>query len=98
MSNTPITTTSTKFTLNAGDFVRGLLVAVISAIVPIIMGSLNAGTLTFNWVTIGTVALGAALGYLTKNFFTSSAIMIKNPELAQEVKVGDAEVKVVDKK
>ena len=95
--NTPVTTTWTKFTLSVGDFLRGLLVAVISSIVPIITASINSGTLTFDWKAIGLTALATAFAYLTKNFFTPSAIMIKNPEMAAEVKSGESEVSVTPK-
>lgn len=97
MANTPVTTTSTKFTLNARDFLKGLLVAVIAAIVPVITGSINAGELKFDWKAIGLTALAAAIAYLTKNFFTPSQVVIQNPVVAQQVKEGDAEVKVIPK-
>lgn len=98
MSNTPVTTTSKQFTLSLPDIWKGLLVAVITPVITIIMTSLNAGTLTFDWKAIGITALAAAVAYLVKNFLTPSAIMIKNPEMAEEVKAGESEVKVVDKK
>lgn len=98
MSNTPVTTTSQQFTLSGSDVLKGLLVAIITPVITIIMSSLNAGTLTFDWKVIGITALTAGLAYLIKNFLTPSAIMIKNPEAAAEVKAGESEVKVVDKK
>lgn len=97
MSNTPVTTTSKQWTLNAKDFLKGLLIAVIAAVVPVIMDSINEESLTFNWKKIGTVALAAGLAYLLKNLMTPSQIVITNPEMAKEVKEGDAEVKVVPK-
>lgn len=97
MANTPVTTTSKQFTISIGDIWRGLLVAVITPVITIIMGSLNAGTLIFDWKAIGITALAAAVAYLVKNFLTPSAIMIKNPEMAEEVKTGESEVKVVPK-
>ena len=61
---------STLFSLSAKDFWKGLIVAVGSAIFPIIMQSIQANQLTFNWKLIATTGIGAFLTYLAKNFFT----------------------------
>lgn len=97
MANTQTTTTSKQFTISLPDVWKGLLVAVITPVITIIMTSLNAGTLTFDWKAIGITALAAGVAYLVKNFLTPSAIMIKNPVLAEEVKAGDSEVNVISK-
>lgn len=96
--NTPVTTTSKQFTLNGRDILKGLLVAIITPVLTIIINSLQQGTLTFDWKAIGITALTAAIAYLVKNFLTPSEITIQNPVLAAEVKSGESEVKVVDKK
>lgn len=95
MANIKATTTSQQFTISLPDIWKGLLVAVITPVLTIIISSLNAGTLTFDWKAIGLTALTAGLAYVIKNFLTPSAVMIKDPELAEEVKAGDAEVKVI---
>jgi len=59
-------------TLNLKDLAKGLLVSVGSAVIGVITTSLQAGSLTFDWKQIGTIALAAALAYLGKNFFTNS--------------------------
>ena len=59
-------------TLNLKDLGKGLLVAVGSAVIGVITTSLQAGSLTFDWKQIGTIALAAALAYLGKNLFTNS--------------------------
>jgi hypothetical protein len=62
--------TSSLFSLNFKDLGKGLLVAVGGAVIAAIETSVQAGSLTFNWKTIGGVALAAGLSYLGKNFFT----------------------------
>jgi hypothetical protein len=62
--------TSSLFSLDLKDLGKGLLVAVGGAMITAIQTSLQAGTLTFNWKSIGSVALSAGLSYLSKNFFT----------------------------
>jgi hypothetical protein len=62
--------------LNAKDFLKGLLVAVIMAFVSSLHEVLIAGTFDFTWLVmkpIVMVSLGAGLSYLIKNFFTNSA-------------------------
>jgi len=58
--------------LNSQDFIKGLVVAVLSAVITIIYNTVQAGSLTFDWKAIGTVALTSALGYIMKNLFTNS--------------------------
>lgn len=72
----PTITTSKKYTLNWMDAGKGLAVAVGAAVVPIIYSTIEAGTLTFNLKVIGITALGAAFGYLRKNFFAESQTVI----------------------
>lgn len=61
---------STKFSLSLNDFWKGLIIAVGTAIFPIIMQSINANQLTFDWKLIATTGIGAFLTYLAKNYFT----------------------------
>lgn len=61
---------STLYTINWKDFGRGLIIAVGTAIFPIIMQSLNQNELVFNWKLIATTGLGAFITYMTKSFFT----------------------------
>lgn len=58
--------------LNATDFLRGLVVSVLSAVLTIIYQTIQAGSLTFDWKAIGTIAASAALGYILKNLLTNS--------------------------
>ena len=59
-------------TLNLKDFLKGLVVAVLTAVIGIISTSLQAGSLTFDWKQIGTIALSAGLAYIGKNLFSNS--------------------------
>jgi hypothetical protein len=88
-------TTSNQYSLNWKDIFKGLIVAVITPVFTIIMTSLNAGVLTFDWKAIGATAAAAALAYLLKNFLTPSAIVIDAPpSQVQAVKDGEATVTV----
>ena len=69
--------TSPLFSIDFKDVGKGLLVAVGGAVVSAIQSSLNAGSLTFNWAQIGSVALAAGLAYLGKNFFTPAQNVTK---------------------
>lgn len=65
------------FRLNAKDFLKGLVMALLMAFVTSLYQVLQAGTFEFNWLTLKPILLvsaGAGLSYLIKNFFTSPAI------------------------
>jgi len=66
--------TSNLYSLDLKDLAKGLVVAIGSAVITTIQTSLQAGSLNFNWKLIGTIALGAGIAYLGKNFFTSASI------------------------
>lgn len=91
------TTTSGKFSLNAQDFLKGAVLAVLTPVLTIIVNSLQEGTLTFNWGNIGAVALAAFVAYLAKNFFSPAKIIIENPseESVRSVKAGTAKAVIV---
>lgn len=94
-----VTTTPGLFNINLQDFLRGLLIAILSAPITIITQTLNAGTLTFDWKTIGIVSLSAGLSYIVKNLFTPAEVVIKNAdkETVTAVKEGTAQVTVENK-
>lgn len=93
------TVTSKQFSLNARDFVRGAILAIITPVLAIITNSLDKGELTFNWKLIGVTAISAFIGYLVKNYFTPTRIEVKpvSDIQAQAVKDGEAEVVVQTK-
>lgn len=63
---------STFLTLNTRDFVKGLFIAVITAVITVVYTTIQTGTLSFDWKVISTTALSAALAYIMKNLFTNS--------------------------
>ena len=67
--------TSSLFTLDFKDLGKGLLVAVGGAVIAAVETSIQAGSLTLSWKTIGGVALAAGLSYLGKNFFTPAQLV-----------------------
>lgn len=89
-------TTSSQFTLNLRDVIKGLIVAVITPVFTIMLNSINAGSLTFNWRQIWMTAVGAMLAYFLKNFLTPSQVRITDPEVVKSVKEGEAAVKIQD--
>jgi hypothetical protein len=63
---------STFLSLNWRDFIKGLIVAVLTPIIPIVQQSITAGTLILDWHVIGLAAAGGFVAYIVKNFFTDS--------------------------
>jgi hypothetical protein len=63
---------STFFNLNASDFIKGLLMAVLSSVITVVYQTIEAGSLVFDWKAIGTIALTSGLAYIMKNLFTNS--------------------------
>lgn len=84
-----VTTTSTskQFWLNSKDFLRGLLMAVLTAPLTAIYTTIQAGSFTLDWKAIGLMASGGFLAYIIKNFFTPSAVKITPPPDATQVTV-----------
>lgn len=72
--------TSPFLSLDWRDLTKGLLVAVISPVFTIMESSIRAGSLTFNWTSIGLTALAATGAYLVKNFITPAQAITK-PEV-----------------
>jgi hypothetical protein len=89
-------TTSSQFTLNWRDAIKGLVVAVLTPIFTTMLNSINQGSLTFNWNLIWISAAGGGLGYILKNFLSPSEVVITNSEIVKAVKEGDVEVKIQD--
>lgn len=67
---------SKQFSLNWQDAIRGLLVAVISAVITVIENSISIGDFNFNWENIYKVALTAGIGYIAKNLLFEPAKVI----------------------
>ena len=63
---------STFFSLNTNDFLKGLVMAVLTSVITVVYQTVEAGSLVFDWKAIGTLALTSALAYIMKNLFTNS--------------------------
>lgn len=63
---------STFLNLNTNDFIKGLVMAVLSTVITVVYQTVEAGSLVFDWKSIGTMALTTALAYIMKNLFTNS--------------------------
>jgi bacteriorhodopsin len=63
---------STFLNLNSSDFIKGLIMAVLSTVITVVYQTVETGSLTFDWKAIGTMALTSALAYIMKNLFTNS--------------------------
>ncbi len=61
--------------LNVKDFVKGLVVAVISALIAGVLQLMQTGPFVFDWATFQPIvftAVSAGLAYLSKNLFQNS--------------------------
>lgn len=73
------TTTNQQYQLNWNDLTRGLLLAVISAVLTAVLEGLNEGGFeAINWKAILLVGATTAVSYLVKNFFTPTEIVVKD--------------------
>lgn len=67
-----------KFTLNTADFLRGLAVAVGTAVLVLLQQMLTSSPVVINWSQLGIAAGSAAIAYLLKNFLTDDVVKAKN--------------------
>ena len=72
--------------LNLGDFEKGLILAVISAVLTYAYDITQTGTLNFDWKKIGAIALTAGIAYLLKNLGTGSGGQVLTNQPKEEVK------------
>ena len=64
---------SDLFRLNINDLVKGLVVAVLAAVVTALANAMNLPGFdytTFDWGTLLSVAVTAGLAYISKNFLS----------------------------
>ena len=59
-------------TLNIYDFLKGLLVAVLSGVVAVILPMISSGNFDIDWKLVSGVAISSALGYLSLKLGTNS--------------------------
>jgi len=66
---------SNFLSLSTKDFLKGLLVAVLSALIAGVLQLLQTGPFVFDWATFQPIvltAISAGLAYLSKNLFQNS--------------------------
>jgi S1-C subfamily serine protease len=71
-----VTTTAKKYAIGLLDIGKGLVVAVISPVIPIIYATLQSGSFVMPWKNIGITAASAFVAYIAKNFFSPSTTTI----------------------
>lgn len=67
---------SALFKLNSSDFAKGLIVAVLAAVVAALAEALkmpNFDFLAYDWTTLLNVAITAGLAYLSKNLLSDES-------------------------
>ena len=79
---------SSFLSLNVQDFLKGLILAVLVAVLTVVQTSFAAGIFTIDWNNIGAVAATAFVAYLSKNLFTPTPKVIE---------VDPAKTAVIDK-
>lgn len=69
--------TSGFFKLDGEDFVKGLLLSVVSSVLTVVYQSLDAGSLNINWKNVGIAAATTGVAYLMKNLLTDAKTIVK---------------------
>lgn len=71
-----------KFSLNKWDFLKALLLAVLVPVLQYFLDSLTTGGFhAIDWQVAGTLAISTALGYILKNYFSPSNVVIEKKDL-----------------
>lgn len=83
---------SRQFSLNLNDWWKGLIMAVLGAIIGLIQGMIETGEFDLN--KIWRAAAIAIVAYLVKNFFDKPKVVLLNPTEAQVNMVEEGEAKV----
>jgi hypothetical protein len=74
-------TVSKFLSLNAQDFLKGLLLTTITSVLTIILEAVQTcGFACINWQTVETVAGTTIIGYLLKNWLSPTQVNIQNPD------------------
>lgn len=76
------------FSLNAQDFVKGLVVAVIGGLVAFFAPAIQSGQFSFDWTTIWHTAVASAVAYLAKNLLSPTP---------KTIQIDPSQTSVVDK-
>lgn len=62
------------------DWIRGLFLTILTAVVAVIKTSIDAGDLVFNWKAIATAAVGAIVAYISMNLLTNNKGQLLTPD------------------
>ena len=88
---------SELFSLNYQDLIKGLIMAVGGAVFAVIQSSVEMGVFTIEWENIWHIAVGAAVVYIGKQFFTGTPKVISiDPDKTAVVDASNNRV-IVDK-
>ena len=74
-TTTALVTISNRFSLIWNDFLKGAVVAAITAIIAALYTSFSTTPFALHWQAIGIAAGTAFFGYLTKNFFSNTVTL-----------------------
>lgn len=66
---------SPQFTLKWRDFLRGLIIAVLTSVLVVVQQTIESGVLTFDWNSIGIAAVGSGVAYVLKNYLEPSKVI-----------------------
>lgn len=75
---------SSLFSLNSKDWIKGLVVAVLTAVITVVYNTIQVGELVLDWKAISVAAISAALAYITKNLLTNSNDQLLTKEPVKE--------------
>lgn len=77
-TTTPVTVSqsSKQGAINVTDLKNSFIAAVVAPLLPIITESLNAGSFTINWKSIGIAAALGFVVWITKNFIQPAQTVI----------------------
>ena len=74
---------SSLFTLNSKDWIKGLVVAILTAVITVVYSTIQTGTLVLDWKAISIAGISAALAYITKNLLTNSSDQFLTKEVTK---------------
>ena len=70
------------FTINGADFAKGIVMAVITAVLTWLLQMLDVpgfSVSTIDWGMIGRIAMTAGLGYIVKNYLSNEKGQVVTP-------------------
>src|ERR1700677_244014 len=78
-TKTALVTVSNRFSLIWADGLKGLVTAVLTAVLTVIYQALTTTPVVINWGQVGIVGATAGVGYLIKNFFSNTVTLAAPP-------------------